>query len=115
VALGVRSAILALIFSVQVAGIVYARFVPTRYLCWAPYDQLTFYRIEADTLGRSLTEPAIAARYRLPPIGRENRSIHHVLNAIAQFESTYGRRDSVRVRVVYRINGGPEQTWTAPD
>lgn len=111
----VRTTILAFTFSVQVAGIVYARFVPTRYLCWAPYDQLTFYRIEADTGGRPLTQPAIAARYRLPPAGRENRSIHHVLNAIAQFESTYGRRDPVRTRVVYRVNGGPEQTWTAPD
>ena len=102
-------------FGVQVAGIVYARFVPTRYLCWAPYDQISFYRIDADRAGRALTPAEIGARYRMPPAGRENRSIHHVLNTIAQFESTFGQADRVTVRVVYRVNGGPEQTWTAPE
>jgi hypothetical protein len=111
-----RTAILAATFAVQAAGIVYARFVPTRYLCWAPYDQISFYRIEAaDRAGRALTPAEVRARYRMPPAGRENRSIHHVLNPIAQFESTYGRADRVTVRVVYRVNGRPQQTWTAPD
>lgn len=113
--IGVRTAVLSLIFGAQVMGIVSARFLQTRYLCWAPYDQITFYRIEAEMGGRSLTPSAIGARYRLPAAGRENRSIHHVLRAIAQFESTYGGGDSVRARVVYRVNGGFEQTWTAPD
>ena len=106
---------LAVVFSVQVAGLVYARFVPTRYLCWAPYDQISFYRIEADRDGRPLTTTEVGERYRMPPTGRENRSIYHVLNTIAQFESTYGRTDRVNVRVVYRVNGRPEQMWTAPN
>lgn len=110
-----RTAILVLAFGVQAAAIVYARFVPTRYLCWAPYDQMSFYRIETLRDGRSLTAAEIESRYRLPAAGRENRSIHHVLNSVARYEATYGRRDPVTTRIVYRVNGGPEETWTAPD
>ena len=108
-----RLLLLAAVFGVQLAGVVYARFVPTRYLCWAPYDQISFYTIEAERDGQRLTPDEIAARYRMPADGRENRSIHHVLNTIAQLESTYGRTDRVRVRVRYRTNGRPEQTWVA--
>ena len=102
-------------FGVQGAGIVYARFVPTRYLCWAPYDQMAFYRIEVTRGDRVLTPVEVGQRYRMPAVGRENRSIHNLLSAIAQFETTYGRADRVRARVVYRVNGGPEAMWTAPD
>jgi hypothetical protein len=94
---------------------VYARVAPTRYLCWAPYDRISFYTIEADRDGRPLTAADISSRYRFPSRGRENRSIYHVLNTIAQFESTYGRGDRVKVRVTYRTNGRPEQTWTHPE
>ena len=106
---------LTLLFGVQLAGIVYARFVPTRYLCWAPYDQISFYRIEAQRESLALTPAEIEARYRIPAAGRENRSIHNLLSTIAQFETTYGRADGVRVHVRYRVNGGPEQVWNAPD
>jgi hypothetical protein len=112
---GLRAAALTLIFAVQVVGMTYARFVPTRYLCWAPYDQISFYRIEALAEDRPLTQTQIQARYRVPAVGRENRSIHNLLSTIAQFEATYGRADAVQVRVTYCVNGGPEHTWTAPD
>jgi hypothetical protein len=110
----VRLTVLAAVFGVQLAGIGYARFVPTRYLCWAPYDQISFYVIEAERDGRPLTPGDIAARYRMPADGRENRAIQHVLDTIAQYESTYGRVERVEVRVRYRTNGRPEQTWTPP-
>lgn len=110
----VRLVALAAVFGVQVAGVAYARFVPTRYLCWAPYDQISFYMIEAEREGRPLTPSEISARYRMPAEGRENRTIQHVLNTIAQYESTYGRADKVGVRVRYRTNGRPEQTWSVP-
>lgn len=109
-----RTAVLAALFATQIAAIVYARFVETRFLCWAPYDQITFYRIEVDRNGRVLSQPEIAARYRLPPSGRDPRAIHNTLQGIAQFEVTYGRKDPVNVRVIYRVNGGPEETWRAP-
>ena len=109
-----RLAVLAVVFGLQCAGVVYARFVPTRYLCWAPYDQISFYVIEAERDGRRLTPGEIGARYRMPADGRENRAIYHVLNTVAQYESTYGRADRLNVRVRYRTNGRPEQTWTPP-
>jgi hypothetical protein len=109
----IRPAVLALVFGVQIAGIVHARVSGTRYLCWAPYDQMAFYRIEANRRGAALTSAEIVARYRMPAAGRENRSIQHVLQAIAQYEATYGRADSVVARVTYRVNAGMEQTWTS--
>jgi hypothetical protein len=109
----IRLLVLTLVFGVQIAGIVHARFADTRYLCWAPYDQMAFYRIEADRHGVALSSAEIAARYRMSATGRENRSIHHVLDAIAQYEATYGRTDLVTARVVYRVNGGKEQVWTS--
>jgi hypothetical protein len=109
-----RVVAIALVFAVQVAGIVYARFVDTRYLSWAPYDQIAFYRIDANRDGVELTPDEITTRYRMPASGRENRSIHHVFRAIAQFEATYGRTDAVRVRVAYRVNGRAEEIWTLP-
>lgn len=110
-----RMAVLGALFALQITAIVHARFVETRFLCWAPYDQTTFYRIEADRHGNALTQADIAARYRLPPSGRDNRAIHNTLLAIGQYEATYGRKDPVNVRVIYRINEGAEQTWHAPE
>ena len=110
-----RRAVLVAFFSIQAAGIIYARFVPTRYVSWAPYDQISFYRIDVSQGGKVFAPDEIARRYRMPASGRESRSIQHVLNAIAQYESTYGRADRVSVRVVYRVNGKPEQTWTLPN
>jgi hypothetical protein len=107
-------AVLLVVFGVQAAAIVYARFVPTRYLCWAPYDQISFFRIEVSRAGRALTPQEITARYRIPAAGRENRSIHHLFAAIEQYESTRGRLDPVSVRVGYRTNGRPEAIWTLP-
>lgn len=109
-----RTVVLAAVFLVQIAGIVHARFVRTRYLCWAPYDQISFFRIEADRGGQALSPTAIAERYRMPAAGRENRAIDNVLQTIAQFEATRGRLDPLNVRVIYHVNGGPEQTWHAP-
>ena len=109
----IRPAVLALVFGAQVAGIVHARVNGTRYLCWAPYDQIAFYRIEADRHRAALTPAEIVARYRMPAAGRENRSIQHVLQAVAQYEATYGRPDSVVAHVTYSVNGGMEQTWTS--
>jgi hypothetical protein len=109
-----RRLTLAVIFAVQIAGIVYARFAPTRYLSWAPYDQISFYQIDVTLHGRGLTPVEVAARYRMPASGRENRSIHHVLNTVAQYEATYGRGDGADVVVRFRVNGGQEQVWSPP-
>lgn len=109
-----RAIVIALVFAVQIAGLVHARVAGTRYLAWAPYDQISFYRIDANRDGVALSTIEIEQRYRLPVSGRENRSIQHVLDAVAQYEATYGRTDPVATRVRYRVNGGAEQVWTTP-
>ena len=110
----VRRLLLLLFFAIQLAGVVYARLVPTRYLSWAPYDQISFFQIEVDVRGTRLTPGEVQSRYRLPASGRENRSIHHVLDAVALYEQTYGAGDSAAVRVRYTVNRGEEELWTYP-
>ena len=109
-----RRLFLLLFFAIQLAGVVYARLVPTRYLSWAPYDQISFYEIEADVRGTPLSPEEVEARYRLPASGRENRSIHHVLDAVALYEQTYGAGDSAAVRIRFTVNRGEEEVWTYP-
>jgi hypothetical protein len=109
-----RDVLVAAILGIQIGGIVAARFTPTRFLAWAPYDQMSFYRIEVERNSRLLEPHEVSDRYRMPAAARENRSIHHVLAAIAQYERTYGVADPVRVRVTYRVNGRDEQTWSLP-
>ena len=109
-----RRLFLLVFFAIQLAGVVYARLVPTRYLSWAPYDQVSFFEIEVDVRGKRLTPVEVRARYRLPASGRENRSIHHVLDAVALYEQTYGAGDSAAVRIRYTVNRGEEEVWTYP-
>jgi hypothetical protein len=103
-----------LFFGIQLAGVVYARLVPTRYLSWAPYDQISFFEIEVDVRGTRLSPEEVQGRYRLPASGRENRSIHHVLNAVSLYEQTYGAGDSAAIRIRYTVNRGEEEVWTYP-
>ena len=109
-----RRLFLLLFFAIQLAGLVYARTVPTRYLSWAPYDQISFFEMEVDVGGKRLTPAEVEGRYRLPASGRENRSIHHVLNAVVLYEQTYGVGDSAAIRVRYTVNRGEEEVWTYP-
>lgn len=98
----------------QVVAIGYARFTPSRFFCWAPYDQLNVYSLHV-TLGSSvLSQEEAVRRYRLRGYPRENRSIEHLFQIIRQYESTYGAGDSARVVVRYVTNGHPEKIWTYP-
>jgi hypothetical protein len=60
----------------QVVMIVYARFVPSRYFCWAPFDIQTEYKLRVTVNGRPLKSsefaPAIAGRRTEPTTGRLN-------------------------------------------
>ena len=62
------------LFVFQLGAIVYARFVPTRYFCWAPYDTQTDYVATATVNGKKLTGAEFRQRYRRPPRGFDNRS-----------------------------------------
>src|SRR5882724_6852940 len=80
----------------QIAMIGYARFVPARYFCWAPYDIQSAYRLDVSIGGRVLTAGQIRNRYRRPKQGVDNRSIQHVMDIVEQYEQTYGSADHAR-------------------
>ena len=95
----------------QFGAIVYARFVPSRYFCWAPFDMQTDYRIEASVNGEKLNAAQIRQRYRRPEKGTDNRSVQHVIDIIEQTEKRYHPNDKTEVTMKYRINGKAEQVW----
>ena len=96
----------------QLAAIVYARFVPARYFCWAPYDMQTDYQAEVVVNGRPLSELEIRQRYRRAARGTDNRSVQNVIDFFEQAELRYHPQDQTQITVTYRINGHPEPTWT---
>ena len=62
-----RNLIALLLFGFQLGAIVYARFVPTRYFCWAPYDTQTDYVATATVMANRLSAAEFRQRYRRPP------------------------------------------------
>ena len=104
----------ALLLLLQLGAVVHARFVPSRYFCWAPHDSQSEYRIEVLVGGRALPDDDIERRYQLSSSGVEARSIQLVLDSVRQYEETYGRADGARAVVSYRINGGEERQWQWP-
>jgi hypothetical protein len=99
------------ILAFQLAMIVYARFVPSRYFCWAPYDVQTEYWITTVVKGRKLTAREVQARYRRPQHGTDNRSPQHVIDILQGYEEKYGSSDHAEVTMRYRVNGKEEQIW----
>ena len=106
------AAIALLAFQVVMIG--YARFVPSRYFCWAPMDSQNLYSIAVVIDGRELNPEEIEARYRQPASGGNWQAIQHALDKVRQYEETYGREDGAEVVVTYTVNGHPEETWTWP-
>ena len=98
----------------QLGAIVYARFVPARYFCWAPYDSQNDYLIEAVVNGRGLSQDEIRSRYKKRPQGTDNRSIQHIKDIISGYESSYGAEENAEVTLSYSVNGGEEQSWKWP-
>jgi hypothetical protein len=109
-----RTAIGAAFLLFQLIMIAHARFVPSRYFCWAPYDAQSEYRLDVVIHGRPLSAQQIRRRYRRPQQGVDNRSIQHVIDIVQQYEQTYGRNDHAQVTMRYRVNGKQEQVWQWP-
>lgn len=99
------------ILAFQLAMIVYARFVPSRYFCWAPYDVQTEYWITTTVNGRKLTADEIRTRYRRTPHGTDNRSPQHVMDILEGVEKHYRPNDHAVVTMRYRVNGKEERLW----
>jgi hypothetical protein len=109
-----RSAGIALLI-LQIVSVVHARFVPSRWLAWAPGDFAVWYRLQAHVNGRSLSSDEIEDRYRLPPEGVYENPAQNIIDIVKQRERTYGRNDQAEVVFVYRPNGGLPQEWRWPE
>lgn len=95
----------------QFAAIIYARYVDSRYFCWAPYDMQTDYAISARVNGRDLSGNEIVKRYRRGAKGTDNRSFQHIIDIVAGAEQRYHPQDHSDITITYSINGGPKQQW----
>ena len=110
-----RTAIPVALFVFQLGAIVYARFVPTRYFCWAPYDTQTDYVATATVNGKKLTAAEFRQRYRRPQRGFDNRSPQHVFDMLEQVEQKRSRLgDTAAIVVKYRVNGKELREWRWP-
>ncbi len=96
--------------------IVYARFTPARYYCWAPHDMQNEYAIFVTMNGKALTSEEVTRRYRIRQEGVDPRAIEHVIRLIDHYERTFGRDENAQVRLEYRINGGAVNVdrWPRP-
>lgn len=100
-----------LILIFQIGAIIYARFAPMRYFCWAPYDTISVYSVDVDIADKSLSEDEIKQRYRLGSYGKDSRSIHHIMKILEQYEKTYGSHDKANITLKYTVNGKEERHW----
>lgn len=98
----------------QLGAIVYARFVPARYFCWAPFDMQTDYRLDVTVNGKKLKAEQIQQRYHRGAKGTDNRSTQHLIDIIEQTEQRYHPDDRTMVIMTYRVNGKEEQEWRYP-
>jgi hypothetical protein len=98
----------------QIVSVVYARFVPSRWLAWAPNDYAVGYKIQAKIHGQPLTAAEIGKRYSLLSEGVYENPAQNMIDIIQQNEQTYGRNEQAEVELAYRPNGGPVQEWRWP-
>ena len=111
-----RTAIPILLFVFQIGAIVYARFVPTRYFCWAPYDTQTDYVATSVVNGHELNAAEFRHRYRRTKRGFDNRSPQHVIDMLQQVEQKRAALgDKATVSMKYRVNGKEVREWHWPE
>jgi hypothetical protein len=104
-----------LLFAFQLGAIIYARFVPTRYFCWAPFDTQTDYVASAIVNGHKLTPAEFRKRYRRPEKGFDNRSPQHVIDmfrGVEEKRTALGEKVTIAMR--YRVNGKDLKEWHWP-
>jgi len=106
-----RALVGILFLLLQVGSIVYARYIPERFFCWAPYDQHTKFQVFVTIDGQTLSSDESKARYKYKMKGWEQRSIHNIFSLISQYEQTYGLDDNAQVKMIYSTNGNDEQEW----
>lgn len=110
-----RTVLAVSLLSLEVVGVIHARFSPTRWFGWAMFHTYAPYRIEVTIRGEPLTRDQIAARYRIPASDIERRSIAHPIDIIRRTEETRGAADEARVTLRYREGRGAEHAWRWPE
>ncbi|MCW3028192.1 MAG: hypothetical protein JWN81_1403 [Solirubrobacterales bacterium] len=128
-------AVAATILLAQVGINIWQHLGKARYFAWAPNDYLVTYDLRVNAKGRPLTPAEIQSRYRLDLSDRIGElsdarkatlglstDEHYVFedppqeleDRIRRCEETRGKKDGARVRLVYQLDGGKEQTWLWP-
>ena len=97
----------------QLSMVLYARFVPSRYFCWAPNDYMVEYSLQVTIGGHQLNPQQTFRRYRLPEDGYQ-APVQHIIDIVQQYEQTYGNNDHARIVMRYRVNGREEKEWRWP-
>jgi hypothetical protein len=110
----VRRTIGTLFLLAQLGLVGYARFVPTRWLCWAPNDYAVQYELQVRMSGRDLSPVEIQKRYQLPHKGWYENPAENIMDIVRQYERTEGRNESARVLLVYSVDGGQAREWQWP-
>lgn len=98
----------------QVANMAHARFVPARWMCWAPNDYANWYRLDVRVNGRSLSPAEIEDRYQLPGENVYQNPAENIEDIVRQYEQTYGSKDGAEVNLMYREAGGQLREWQWP-
>jgi len=109
-----KGALSVAILAGQLGAIVYARFSPARYFCWAPYDQHTIYELRAEVGGRALTPEEVGKRYRRNWVGFDPRSPAHLWDIVEQVELRQAPERRARVTMRYSVNGRSQPDWRWP-
>lgn len=104
--------IIAVFFGIQLGLILWSRFSPERYFCWAPHDCQTEYELTVYVNGRELNEDEIYKRYHRERKYRDVRSPDNVKSMIIQHSLTYGKEEDTVVIMKYKVNGIPKDPWT---
>jgi hypothetical protein len=77
---------------------------------------VTEYTLKVVVKERQLTDREILTRYRLTePLGIYGNPAEHIIDAIQQYETTYGSHDLAYVELSWTQNGrGSRKTWVWP-
>jgi hypothetical protein len=113
----VRTWIAIAFLLLQLGSVIYARFTPRRYFCWAPNDYVVEYQLEVKVHGRPLSPEQVQMRYQIDPASgwKVEHPAEHLIDSVRQYETTYGRNDKAEVRLRWKYNGHSElRTWQWP-
>ena len=94
----------------QLGMVVYARFDPMRYCCWAPFDSLNRYHVRAVVAGHELDKWEFRHRYGLFQQGTDG-AIQHVKDILVQVERGKDRGARAVLSMTYTTNSIHPQRW----